>query len=198
MTAEPRWSTPRTTSRKTMGDVAGKMAVALGLPLMGWQQRVADVALEQNDDGRFAYRDVALTVPRQQGKSSLLLVIQMTRALASENQNVRYAAQHGAAARQKLIDDWLPALKKSPLSRYFRPRLTSGHEALLFDNGSSIGLVASTEKSGHGSTVDLAVMDEAFAHPDARVEQSLRPAMLTRPNAQLWIVSTAGTMSLLD
>ena len=196
MTAEPRWATPRTPSRPTLGDMVGKMAVVLGMPLMEWQQRVADVALEQNEDGSFAYRDITITVPRQNGKSSLLLALQMTRALAEDNQNVRYAAQHGAAARQKLIDDWLPALKKSPLSRYFRPRLTSGHEQLLFKNGSSIGLVASTEKSGHGSTVDLAIMDEAFAHPDARVEQSLRPAMLTRPRAQLWIVSTAGTMAL--
>jgi Phage Terminase len=196
MTAEPRWSTPRTPSRSTLGGIAGNIAVALGTPLMEWQQRVLDVGLEQNEDGSFAYRDVTLTVPRQNGKSSLLLVLAMTRALSDDGQSIKYTAQHGAAARQKLIDDWLPMLKKSPLARYFKPRLTSGHEALLFQNGSSLGLVATTEKSGHGSTVDLGILDESFAHPDARVEQSIRPAMLTRPRAQLWVVSTAGTMAL--
>jgi hypothetical protein len=163
---------------------------------MPWQEQVLDVALELNEDGSFAYRDVTLTVPRQNGKSTLLLSLALTRALADPRQSIKYSAQHGAAARQKMIDDWLPALKRSPLARYFTPRLTSGHEALLFENGSSLGLVASTEKSGHGSTVDLGILDEAFAHPDARVEQSVRPAMLTRPRAQLWVVSTAGTMSL--
>jgi len=179
-----------------MGDTAARVAVAVGSELMPWQRQVLDVALELDDDGGFLYRDVTLTVPRQQGKSFLLLVLALTRALADPGQQVRYTAQHGSAARQKLIDDWLPVLKKSPLARYFKPRLTSGHEALLFTNGSTLGLVAGTEKSGHGSTVDLGLLDEAFAHPDARVEQSIRPAMLTRPRAQLWICSTAGTMTL--
>jgi hypothetical protein len=36
-------------------------------------------------------------------------------------------------------------------------------------------------------------IDEAFADIDDRREQAMLPAMATAPNAQLWIVSTAGT-----
>jgi hypothetical protein len=64
---------------------------------------------------------------------------------------------------------------------------------LRFTNGSRQQLVASTAKAGHGLTVDLAIVDEAFAYKDARLEQALRPAMMTRPSPQLWVVSTAGT-----
>jgi hypothetical protein len=39
----------------------------------------------------------------------------------------------------------------------------------------------------------MAVLDEAWAHQDHRLEQSCRPAMATRENAQLYVVSTAGT-----
>jgi hypothetical protein len=196
MGCEPRWATPRTPSRKTLGDQAARIAVALGKPLLPWQRQVFDVALEVNEDGTPAYRDVVVTVPRQQGKSQALLTAVLHRALSRDNQEIRYAAQHGAGARAKLVDDWLPELENSVFARYFRHRLTSGHEALFFRNGSSLGLVATTQKSGHGATLDLAILDECFAHPDARVEQALRPALMTRSDAQLWVVSTAGTRAM--
>src|SRR6266536_5796222 len=63
----------------------------------------------------------------------------------------------------------------------------------MFANGSMIGLVSSEETSGHGDTLHLGVIDEAWAQTDNRLEQAMRPAMMTVPDAQLWIVSAAGT-----
>lgn len=161
---------------------------------MPWQQLVFDVALEINPlTGRLVYREIVLTVPRQSGKTTLLLVLILLRALGARLQNIRYTAQTGSDARKKWQDDWLPALEASPFSSFFRPRLTNGHEALIFTNGSLQGLLATTKKSGHGGTLDLGILDEAFAHPDARLEQAVKPAMVTRPQPQLWVVSTAGT-----
>ena len=37
------------------------------------------------------------------------------------------------------------------------------------------------------------MVDEAWAHEDAWLEQGLSPTMITRPQPQLWVVSTAGT-----
>lgn len=194
----PRWATPRTPGRRTLGTAAAAIARELGTPLMPWQQQVADVALEIDPQtGRLVYREVGLTVPRQSGKTTLILSVIFARALAEKSQNIRYTAQTGADARKKLIDDWLPVVEASPFYKrgLFRTRLTNGHEALRFRNGSHVGLVATTRKAGHGGTIDLAFLDESFAHPDARLEQALRPAMITRsyPGSQLWVVSTAGT-----
>lgn len=194
----PRWATPRVPSRRTLGAAAGEVARELGTPLMPWQQQVADVALELDPiSGRFVYREVGLTVPRQSGKTTLILSVVFARALAERRQNIRYTAQTGADARKKLIDDWLPAIEHTSFDKrgLFRTRLTNGHEALRFRNGSHVGLVATTKKAGHGGTLDMVLLDEAFAHPDARLEQALRPAMITRthPGSQLWVVSTAGT-----
>ncbi len=161
---------------------------------MPWQRHVLDVALELDEEtGKLVYREVILTVPRQSGKTTLLLVLILLRALSAPRQNIRYTAQTGADARKKWHDDWLPVLKPTRFARLFKIRLTNGHEALLFRNGSMQGLVATTKKTGHGGTLDLAILDESFAHPDARLEQALKPAMITRPQPQLWIVSTAGT-----
>jgi phage terminase large subunit-like protein len=189
----PRYATTRTPERETLGRAAGKLARLLGSPLMPWQRLVADVALEVDAAGRLIYRDVVLTVPRQQGKSFLILVLLLVRSLLQPRSNAVYTAQSGLDARKKLGEDWLPAVQASVIGTQVTAYLAPGRESLRFSNGSVVQLVASTAKSGHGMSVDTAFMDEAFAYGDARTEQALRPAQITRPDPQLWVVSTAGT-----
>jgi Terminase large subunit, T4likevirus-type, N-terminal len=188
----PRFATPRTPERPTLGGRVAKVAHALDLPLMPWQRLVADTALELSPEGRLIHREVVILTPRQSGKTTLELAVMLARALAEPATHIRYTAQSGVAARGKMIDEWIPMLARSPFATMFRPRLTNGHEAVIFGNGSRIELVSSTRKSGHGLTLDLAIIDEAFAQADARLEQSLKPTMVTRPSPQMWIVSTAG------
>jgi phage terminase large subunit-like protein len=162
---------------------------------MPWQRHVADIAFEIDPaTGRLAYREVVLTVPRQSGKTTLTLAIMTHRCLAmGNNQRVFYTAQSGKDARLKWEDDHLPLLERSPFSSLFTVRKTNGSEAIRWVNGSIWGLLASTESSGHGGQSDCSIIDEAFAQKDARIEQSQKPAMVTRTQPQLWIVSTMGT-----
>jgi hypothetical protein len=175
-----------------------QVAEVLGLSLMPWQRQVVDVGLELLPDGRPAYREVAFTVPRQSGKSSIVLACMIHRAIAWSQilgpQRISYSAQTGNDARQKLIEDWVPILvpRKSKLG--IRQILRGmGAEAVTWENGSRIGLLASTEDSGHGKTIDLGIKDELFADADLRRDQSLIPAMSTRPYAQMLTASTMGT-----
>lgn len=176
------------------------MARLQGQPLDAWQLEVLRVALELNDDQLPVYGRVVLTVPRQQGKTWLLWCLQVARALGPASPvNVVYAAQSGQDARRKLLDDHVPILDASPLAdAVTQVRRSNGAEAVIWRNRSRIELVAPTETAGHGRTrVGLAVADEAFALPDDRLEVALSPTMLTRPDAQLWIVSTMGDDSSL-
>ena len=50
-------------------------------------------------------------------------------------------------------------------------------------------MISASEKAGHGSTLDTAALDEAWAHPDFRLEQACRPAMVTRRSAQLYVIA---------
>jgi phage terminase large subunit-like protein len=177
------------------GPRAAQIAQLMGLDLMPWQRQVLDTALEINPDtGRLAYREVRLTVPRQQGKSTLLLAVMAHRCIAmGDNQRIVATAQTAKDARNKWEDDYLPRIQKSPLGKLIHVRRQNGSEAIKWQNGSLWSLMASSEKSGHGATLDLAVLDEAFAQIDNRVEQSVKPAMMTRPEPQFWVVSTAGT-----
>lgn len=175
---------------------------------MPWQRYVVDVALELDPGtGEFAYSEVIVTVPRQQGKTTLILSLAAHRVVGlgppfGKRQNVVYVAQTRNHARKKFEDEHLPILLGSSLrTQVSRPRMTNGNEALIFKNGSKYGIESTTEKAGHGDVIDLGFLDEAFSQVDDRVEQAMKPAMMTRLNAQFWVDSTAGTAAstyLLD
>ncbi|MBX6382175.1 MAG: terminase [Microbispora sp.] len=162
---------------------------------MPWQRYVVDVALEVDPDtGLLVYREVGLTVPRQSGKTTLLLATMVHRALGfGTRQNIIYTAQTRGAARRKWEEEHVATLERSQFRKLFTVRRQLGQEAIRWKNGSRHSIESNTEKAGHGETLDLGVIDEAFAHEDDRLEQAFRPAMITRPQPQLWYLSTAGT-----
>ena len=193
MTAEPRWATSRTPGRRSYGRRVAEVARALGYELMPHQRQIADVALEVGDDGRLARRQVVVTMPRQQGKTVLELAVMTHRALGfGGGQSVLYVAQSRLAARKKWEDDHVRALARAPFRQHHRIRLQYGMESIRWDNRSMHAIGAPTETATHGEVLDLLVADEAFAHTDDRIEQASVPAMLTRREPQIWIVSTAG------
>jgi hypothetical protein len=191
------------------------VAEILGRPLMPWQRHVVDVALEldpsrataQYPAGLPVYREIRITVPRQQGKSTLTVPLMVHRATAfphrevdvlggdvgSAPQNIAYTAQTGIDARRKWRDEHVKVIRRSPFSELVTAvRLSQGDEHIRWITGSMHSVLYPSETGGHGQTLDLPVIDEAFALDDA-VEQATGPAMVTRPAAQTVMVSTAGT-----
>jgi hypothetical protein len=192
--SKPRYATARRVDRETFGDRVAMVARAVGTPLMPWQAEVVDVFGEQAGD-RPAYRELVLTVPRQSGKTTLILALILHRALYyGRPQRIAYTAQTGHDARQKLLDDFVPMIERSPMAPLIeRVYRANGDEAIIFGNGSRVEVLRNSVSSGHGRTLDLAIIDEAFADEDDVREQALLPTMATKKDAQIVIVSTAGT-----
>lgn len=178
---------------------------------MPWQVHAFDVALEYDrKTGDLVYDEVILTVPRQAGKSTLLLVLLVWRMTYAARrwgrQNATYLAQKGVAARKKLEREFALRLRMArrsfkeitnPKARPTRSTewklsMNNGSEHIMFGSQSYLAIAAPTETGSHGDTLDNPVLDEAFAHVDNRVEDAVEPAMITRRSAQLWVVSTAG------
>lgn len=195
LTCPPRWATRRRPERRTLGPRIGKIAATLGQPLMPWQQQVADVGLELLPSGLPAYREVIVTVPRQNGKTTLVLALEIDRAVGwGRRQRIIYSAQTGRDAREKLLDDQVPLIEASPFrAAVGKVDRANGREGVHWRGGSLLSVVASSEEAGHGKTIGLGVVDEAFSDVDDRREQAMLPAMLTVADAQLWVVSTQGT-----
>lgn len=195
LSCPPRWGTERNHDRDTYGPAVGKVAARLGTPLMPWQQHVADIVLEIDPaTGLLVYREYVVTVPRQSGKTTLILAKLVHRALAyGGRQRILYTAQTRGSARMKWEDEHVATLENSRYRQMFTVRRQLGQEAIRWKNGSKHGITSNTEKAGHGETLDEGVIDEAFAQEDNRLEQAFKPAMITRPQPQLGVVSTAGT-----
>src|SRR3954466_9599098 len=100
----PRWATPRDESRRTLGGGVGKVAAALGWPLMPWQRYVADVAGEVDDHGLPVYSLVLVSVQRQCGKTTLDFATSGHRCLYRPRRKAWHTAQTGQVARTKWRD----------------------------------------------------------------------------------------------
>jgi phage terminase large subunit-like protein len=158
---------------------------------MGWQRLVLDRALE-HEGGRPVFREIDLSVPRQCGKSMLVLVVALWRMLAQPGAWLSYTTASRLAGRRKMLHVWWPLIARSPLADRFRPLRGMGSEAIECTNGSMLLLLSSDEASGHGDTLDGSFLDEAWSLTED-AEAAVRPAMSTRAAAMLWVMSTAGT-----
>lgn len=206
----PRFGTPRDLGRATYGHELAEVARRLRKPLMPWQQYVADVALEVDPaTGELFYEEVVITVPRQSGKTTLILALMAWRCVIVARrlgpQTVTYLAQSGKMARRKLEREFVPILKRGigfrmvPHSRArpqrptdFKPSMNNGNEHILFGTDSYLQVEAPTETGSHGDVLDMPVIDEAFAHGDDLVEQAVDAASVTRRSPQSFVISTAG------
>lgn len=195
-----RHATRRRPERETFGPELARIGAALGNPFMPWQRQVADVGGEIDPyTGLPAYREVIITIPRQSGKTTLFLTWQINRCLSprwEQPQRSVFTAQSGKDARDKWLDELYPLIKQSPLHRFTEHMNRGmGNESVAWKTGSLIRLLSTSASSGHSKTLHQAVLDEIWHDTDDRREQGLRPAMITIPDAQLLVCSTAGTES---
>jgi len=196
---QPRFATRRRPERATFGGELAAVAAALGQPFMPWQRAVADVGCEIDPvSGLPAYRRVVVTVPRQQGKTTLFLSWQVNRCISSrwsQPQRSAFTAQSGKDARDKWLHELYPLIRRSKKLKPLVARIYEGmgNEYIRFANGSLILLLSTSTSSGHSKTLHQAVLDEIWHDTDNRREQGLGPAMLTIADAQTLVCSTAGT-----
>lgn len=202
--AQPIYATPRRHDRPTNGARVARVSKLLGTPFMPWQSDAADVFGEMVETAGGvwlpAYREAIVTVMRQEGKTTFVLAEEIDRALNyGEPQRIAYTAQTGLDARKKLLEDQVPLIQRSKLAPIIdeanggKIRKKNGEEGINFVGGSLLDVISSGEAAGHGRTLDLGIIDEAFDDTDDRREQAMVPAMATRRNAQLIVASTMGT-----
>jgi hypothetical protein len=163
---------------------------------MPWQQYVADIAGEV-DPGTdlLAYPEVVLTAPRQSGKSELGVAVKTHRCLGFGGpQTVLYTARD----RIHALARWEP-----------RPARPAGLAVVPAVHGASATRAGGdslgerlplghhrAERDPRGiSDARSRFVDEAWARVDNKLETGLSPTMITRPQPQLGVVSTAGTVA---
>lgn len=192
----PRFATPRTPGRPTLGAAVGRAALSMGTQLMPHQQLVSDVAGEVLPSGRMAYPVVVVLMPRRGGKTKLLLPTFVQRAAYIDGARCWYTAQTGGDAGDTFRQEWLPELDEYAERGAVRTRLSNGSESFqLVRNRSRVGVFAPTPKALHGKDADVVGVDEGWAFSSLQgkaLMQAIKPAQLTRPLRQLWVISAGG------
>lgn len=195
VTAVPRFHTERDHSRPSLGGKLAKLAAAMGTPLMPWQRMAADVALELDADGRFHYKRIVITVPRQSGKTTMTLALGLHRTLTTPSGKVWYTAQTGQSARERFLGDLVPGATKL-LGSALTVKKGAGDTRLEFPAiGSQFRPHPPNDEYLHGEQSDLNLIDEPWAFTEIKGDaliQALKPTQNTRPNAQTVYLSTMG------
>jgi Terminase large subunit, endonuclease domain len=200
----PAHSPPRIT-----GPTEGPRAAAIARRVLGqgplpWQQVTLNRGLERQLLGggrsRWRYRVVVVTIARQNGKSWLLKAVIAHRLAGRRGETVGALSHLRSVGREIMFDPLADAFTGRGLRDLFDAHAirSNGVESLsLRATGGRLVMPSSSEKGGHGYSLDVALVDEAWALKDYRVPQAITPTQIARPDPQLWVVSTAGTAESL-
>lgn len=164
----------------------------MGFEFYLWQHAAVDVAMEYYAETRFpVYRTVGMSVARQNGKTVIMLS-RIATTLMIPRRTVAYTAQDRGIAVVKWSEH-VELLMATPFAAKVAYVSHKGHaEMLVMKNGSRYMPVTPSKKAARSLSLDLAVIDEAWAHESMDVIGAVQGTMAARPNAQIWIVSNAG------
>lgn len=135
--------------------------VFLGRELLPWQQHVSEVwtmVHEVKGKKKFVHYRCGLSVPRQNGKSALLISIALMEA-AVLGRSVLYTAHELKTASEAFRE--LTAAVALMGDEVISIRRANGQEEIFFANGGRIKVIARTNQSGRGLTFDTIICDEA-------------------------------------
>lgn len=185
---------PRIESAPPAASSAGAEAVELarlaGLDLDPWQQHVLEVALGEQDDGRWSALEVGLIVPRQNGKGSILEARELAGLFLFGEELVIHSAH--------LFDTALDAFRRILFLIESTPDLdrqvhrvshAHGEEGIELLGGQRLRFKTRTRGGGRGLSGDCIILDEAFELP-ASAHGALMPVASARPNPQIWYTSS--------
>ncbi len=169
---------------------------SLGMPLDDWQEQALEAAMGERSDGRWASRFVGLSVPRQNGKSQLIVARALAGVLLFGEKMIIISAHEADAARlvwTRLVD----VVEDNPslLARVTGRMDAINREFMSFGRGldrQTIKVKARRKSGSRGFSADCLLLDEGqILGKDAW--GSIVPTMSAMPNPQLWLFGTPPT-----
>lgn len=177
-------------------DVAD-LSYRAGVTLDGWQELILRSAMGERSDSTWAAKRVGVSVPRQNGKSQLLVARALAGVLLFGELKIVISAHQQDTAREtfsKMVEI-LEADGNGWLMDRVRPNgimNAINREAIRFKNGATIQFKARSGAGGRGFSSDCLLLDEA-----QRLKRpawvSINSTMSAMPNPQVWLLGTPPT-----
>lgn len=175
----------------SLGDAAIELAQLAGIDLDPWEQDVLRVALGEKPDGRWAAFEVGLVVPRQNGKSEILLVRILVGLFLLMEKLIIFSA-HLFDTTLEIFGRLIDIIENTPefRSRVAKIAHANGKEGITLTSGQRVKFKARTKAGGRGFTGDCLIYDEAMDLPE-KAHGSTLPTLSARPNPQVWYAGSA-------
>lgn len=178
----------------TYGDLAADLASDYGLTPDDWQSLILNDWLAESA-GQWTSLTCGLSVPRQNGKNGTLEVRELF-GMVGRGEKILHTAHQVKTAQKhfrrlkhffgKKVDD--PTARFPELNALvIELRNVNGQEAIYLRNGGSVEIVARSQGSGRGFTVDVIVCDEAQDMSDDDLEALLSTSSASPLGNPQWI-----------
>nr|MBO2500941.1 hypothetical protein [Acidimicrobiia bacterium] len=190
LTTRPRFATKPTPRARGWWRQIHDAAEQLGTPLMPWQAGAARLIGELRPDGLPRYKRVIISVPRQQGKTTISKAAIKAVAEARGDQEIYGTAQTRQYAAKHVVN---LGRQLKRLSSDVKVLAGVGAESVTWPNGTIYRPLSPTEGGGHGDSIDWLLVDEAWTITPELLG-GVVPAMIARPLSQLVAISTMGTV----
>jgi phage terminase large subunit-like protein len=169
---------------------AVELVEAAGLTLDPWQADVLTKSLRRRD-GRWAAFEVGLCVPRQNGKTELLLARELAGLFILGEKLLIHSAHLADTAKEAFrrleqtleANEWL----SREVKHVWR---TNGHEAIELKSGARIRFRTRTKGGGRGFSADWVGFDEAMVLPETSLG-AIMPVLSAMPDPQAWFTGSA-------
>lgn len=180
-------------SRANSWEDVSDLSASFGIVLDEWQEVVLQAAMGERSDGRWATPQVALSTPRQNGKSQLIVARALAGILLFGEELIIVSAHQQDTAREvfgRLVD----ILEQNPRldERVETYGKALNREYIRFKTGQTIRFKARSAGGGRGFSCDCLLLDEAQIL-GAPAWAAILPTMSARPNPQVWLFGTPPT-----
>ncbi len=187
---------PRGSRANSWEDVADLSARA-GVVLDPWQERILEASMGERSDATWSAKRVGVSVPRQNGKSQLLVARALAGVLLFEEKKIVISAHQQDTARETFAK--MVEILEADGNGWLMDRVRPGgilnainREAVRFRNGSTVQFKARSGSGGRGFSSDCLMLDEA-----QRLKRpawvSINSTMSAMPNPQVWLLGTPPT-----
>lgn len=174
------------------------MSSRLGVFLDDWQELILRAAMGERTDATWAAKRVGISVPRQNGKSQLLVARALAGALLFGEKKIVVSAHQQDIAREAFakLMEIIEADDNAALRDRLDPRFGRGgvmnalnREAVRFTTGATIQFKARSGVAAKGFSSDCLLLDEAQIL-GSRAWTSINSTMSAMPNPQVWLLGT--------
>jgi len=177
---------------RTWGPEAVKLAWVAGIACLPWQEQVLGDMLTERADGKWAAREVGVTVGRQNGKS-ILAVVRVLAGLYVLGEELLVYTAHQLKTAEEIFGRLVDKVEHTPelRARHAKTIHRAGEKGIeLHSPKQRLIVSARSKESVRGFSADLIILDEAQMGLDEEDMAALGPTQRTRPNPQTIIMGT--------